>query len=268
MKIAYYIHHTTISAGGIFTYSIGVLRLLINAPQIDRIIIITSNEVAKTLTEFKDIRKIKIRTVDRKNFIVKLRMLIWFGFYTIAEIVQDLTRTKKFFKQVKNFISKVNPYHKILNTNDIDLLHIPIQYSPIYKINVPVIITMHDLQEYHFPHYFSLKERLHRFINNKICLNDSDQIIVSFDHVKSDIVRYFKIAKEKISICSPPVAYNWFLNKSESDWYNIQIKYKISRNYILYPAATWEHKNHLTLLEVVKRIRDEGVDIELNLYRQ
>lgn len=263
MKIAYYIHHTTISAGGIFTYSIGILRLLINASQIDRITIITSPEVAKILTEYKDLKKIKIRTVDRKNSIIKLRMLIWFGLYLIAEVVQEIIRAKKFFSCVKNFISKVNPYQKILNTNDIELLHVPIQYAPIYKLHLPIIVTMHDLQEYHFPHYFSIKERLHRFINNKISLNDSDQIVVSFNHVKNDIVSHFRIAEEKISVCPPPFANDWFVNKSESEWNNVQTKYKIGSKYILYPAATWEHKNHLSLLKAVKQIRDEGLDIAL-----
>ena len=216
-----------------------------NSPKIDKITIITSPEVAETLTEYKDLKKVEIRTVDRKNFVIKLRMLIWFVLFLIAEVVQELTRANKFFNHVKNFISKVNPYQKILNTNDIELLHVPIQYSPIYKLDLPIIITMHDLQEYHFPQYFSIKERLHRFINNKISLNDSDQIVVSFNHVKNDIVSHFRIAEEKISVCPPPFANDWFLNKSESDWNTIQAKYKISRNYILYPAATWEHKNHL-----------------------
>ena len=88
---------------------------------------------------------------------------------------------------------------------------------------------MHDLQEYHFPQYFSIKEQLHRLINNKISLNDSNQIVVSFDHVKNDIVKHFRIREEKISVCPPSFADDWFLTMSESDW-NITLKdkYKIS----------------------------------------
>jgi glycosyltransferase involved in cell wall biosynthesis len=263
MKIAYYIHHTTISAGGIFTYSIGVLRLLVNSPQIEKIIIITSNSVAESLTEFNDIKKIEIRTVDRKNFIVKLRMVVWFGFYLIVQLVQNLFVAKRFFDRLKNSISVINPYKKILRPEDFDLLHVPIQYSPIYKISVPIIITMHDLQEYHFPNYFSLRERLHRRINNKIAVQDSEHIIVSFEHVKNDIVKYFKTAPEKVSVCPPPFSDNWFLSKKEASWDQTQKKYSIKKKFILYPAATWEHKNHLALLEAVKKIRDEGFDFEL-----
>lgn len=263
MKIAYYIHHTTISAGGIFTYSIGVLRLIVNSPQIEKIIIVTSKNVAKSLTEFKDIKKIDIRTIDRKNFIVKLRMHLWFGLYLTVQLIQNLIGAKKLFDHLKNSISVINPYKKILSPEDFDLLHVPIQYAPIYKISAPIIITMHDLQEHHFPNFFSLRERLHRQINNQIAVQDSEHIIVSFEHVKNDILNYFKTAPDKVSVCPPPFSDNWFLSKNETSWGQTQKKYNIKKNFILYPAATWKHKNHLALLEAVKQIRDEGFDFEL-----
>ena len=39
MKIGFYIHHTMLKAGGIFTYSIGILRLLLKAKEIDKIVL-------------------------------------------------------------------------------------------------------------------------------------------------------------------------------------------------------------------------------------
>jgi len=263
MKIAYYIHHTTISAGGIFTYSIGILRQLVNSPDIEKIIIITSKEVADTLTEFRKNKKIEISIVDRKNILVNLMFLNWYGLYIVTLFVQKLVLAKASFNRVKQFLAKLNPYQIIFKINEIDILHIPVQYSPIYKANTPVIITMHDLQEYHFPQYFSLKERLHRFINNRMAIYDSDHIIVSFEHIKKDIIKYFNVDSEKVSVCPPPFAEDWFLNKNESDWNQIQKKYNLKKKYILYPAATWEHKNHLTLLDAVKKIRNEGLDYEL-----
>lgn len=263
MKIAYYIHHTTISAGGIFTYSIGILRQLVNTPDIERIIIITSKEVADTLAEFRKNKKIEISIVDRKNILVNLMFLNWYGLYIVTLFVQKLVLAKVSFNRVKQFLAKLNPYQIIFKINEIDILHIPVQYSPIYKANTPVIITMHDLQEYHFPQYFSLKERLHRFINNRMAIYDSDHIIVSFEHIKKDIIKYFNIDSEKVSVCPPPFAEDWFLNKNETDWNQIQKKYNLNKIFVLYPAATWEHKNHLTLLDAIKKIRDKGLDYEL-----
>ena len=263
MKIAFYIHHTTIKAGGIYTYTIGILRQLFNSPGIDKIIIITTNEISKTLDEFRSSNKIEIKTIDRKKFAVKLRMLLWYMLYAGLHIFQEATRSPKIFNPIKKFIAKINPYNSVLVTDNIDLFHVPLQYAPIYKTDTPVMVTMHDLQEYHFPTYFSIKERLHRIMNNKIAARDSEHIICSFEHVKNDIVKYLKVNPEKVSVCPPPFAENWFLNKNETEWDKLQIKYKIKKNYLLYPAATWRHKNHLALIEAVRKIVDEGVDIGL-----
>jgi glycosyltransferase involved in cell wall biosynthesis len=263
MRIGFYIHHTTISAGGIYTYTIGILRQLFNSPAIKKIIIVTSKEIAETLNEFRSSNKIEIRIVDRKNFVTRLRMLLWYALYITTQFFQSLIHSHKFLNRIKSFIAKTNPYNKVLENSGIDVFHVPIQYSPIYKIDIPVIITMHDLQEYHFPQYFSFKERLHRRINNKIAINDSDHIICSFEHVKNDIMKFFNVNPKIVSVCPPPFAEDWFLNKREADWQQIIKKYNIRKKYILYPAATWEHKNHKTLIEAMSQLRQSNFEVEL-----
>jgi len=143
------------------------------------------------------------------------------------------------------------------------LLHIPIQYSPIYKTSVPVITTMHDVQEFHFPEFFSASERLHRAINNLKSVSESDHIIVSFDHIKKDLLKYYPIEEQNISVCPPPFADDWFATKNESDWKTLELKYSISKNYLLYPAATWPHKNHIFLIEALAKVRENFSNLDL-----
>jgi len=193
MKIAYYIHHTTIAAGGVFTYSIAILKQIIKSPEIEKIIIITSREVSEKLNEFGNKDKLEIKIVDRYNFLINLRLRIWFALYTAILIVQNLIPVKKFSNWLKQSIAKINPYQKIVESSEIDILHVPIQHSPIYMIKAPLIITMHDIQEYHFPEYFSLIERLRRVIKNNMAIYDSNHIIVSFNHVKNDVIKHFNI---------------------------------------------------------------------------
>jgi glycosyltransferase involved in cell wall biosynthesis len=263
MKIGYYIHHTTISAGGIFTYSIGILRELIKSNEIEKLVIITSNKVMERVKDFIKNDKIEFKVVDRNSFSTSIRLVIWYLFYFILLIFQSLIIFKVFLDIFKRAIASLNPYQKIITSCDIDILHIPVQYSPIYKTEIPVVITMHDLQEYHFPAYFSLKERLSRKIKNKMAIFDSDHIIVSFNHVKNDIIKFFKVDEEKISVCPPPFAENWFLEKNETEWEETAKKHNLKNKYLLYPAATWQHKNHVKLLEAFKIIRDDGLDYDL-----
>ena len=263
MKIAYYIHHTAISAGGIFTYSVGILRQLIHSPYIEKLLIITSKQVSKTLGEFNNNDKIEIKIVDRQKFIVKLKLVIWYGFYTVITLIQSILHINKQFKKLKQFLVKINPYQNIVESSESDILHVPMQYSPFYHTKIPVIITMHDLQEYHFPQYFSLRAKLHRFINNRMAIFDSDHIIVSFDHIKNDILTYFKVEEKKISICPVPVADNWFVASSETSWTDLKVKYNLQKMFLLYPAATWQHKNHIRLIEALNLLLEDGIDVNL-----
>ena len=254
MRIGFYIHHTTISAGGIFTYSIGILKQLLKSDQIEKIIVITSEEVNEKLKEISEDSKIEIVNINRNDLIVKLRLICYFLLLILFTPVRNI-----FFK----VFDWLNPYSKILTKENLSLFHIPVQYSPIYKTKIPVLITMHDLQEYHYPEFFSVKEKLFRKINNKIAILDSDRIIVSFNHVKNDILKYFKVSEEKVSVCPPPFADNWFAETKETDWSTLSKKYNIKKDCILYPAATWRHKNHLGLLEAMKNLVLEKDDIHL-----
>ena len=263
MRIAYYIHHTAISAGGIFTYSIGILRQIIKSDEIEKVVIITSEEIKERLNEFSSNPKVKIRIVNRNNLLVKISYSISYVIYNLAVLFQKYILIKKISRQLKCFSTFINPYRKVLELENVSIFHIPVQYSPIYKFKFPVIITMHDLQEYHFPEFFSSRETRHRNINNKKAIYDSDHLIVSFKHVRDDIIKYFKVDGNKISICPPPFAENWFISKNESGWNDLSEKYSIRKDFVLYPAATWKHKNHITLIRAIKMLVDDGIEIEL-----
>jgi glycosyltransferase involved in cell wall biosynthesis len=190
-------------------------------------------------------------------------LIIWYGLNTTIIIIQTILPVKNPFKILKQYFAKLNPYQNIVESSEIDILHVPMQYSPIYHTKVPVIITMHDLQEYHFPEYFSLRARLHRFINNKMAIFDSDHIIVSFDHIKNDILTNFKVEEKKISVCPVPVADNWFVASGETNWEELKAKYDLQKIFLLYPAATWQHKNHIRLIEVLHRLLQDDIDVYL-----
>jgi glycosyltransferase involved in cell wall biosynthesis len=122
---------------------------------------------------------------------------------------------------------------------------------------------MHDVQEFHFPEFFTASERLHRAINNLKSISESDHIIVSFEHIKKDLIKYYPITEEKISVCPPPFADDWFATKKETDWQILKKKYSITKKYLLYPAATWPHKNHIRLLEALKEVQKSIPEINL-----
>jgi glycosyltransferase involved in cell wall biosynthesis len=263
MRIGFYIHHSMLKAGGIFTYSIGILRLLLKSAEIQSIVLFTTPEVKKNLSEFENISKVEFSILDRNSFFTKIRFALSYFLFDTYTIYTKYSSGNKFLNFLKNFSIKLNPYNALLKSSGISLFHVPIQYSPIYGTKIPVVITMHDLQEFHFPENFSSAERIHRTINNHKAMYEADKIIVSFEHIKKDIIKFYNVPENKVSVCPPPFAENWFTTKKETDWRILEEKHSISKKYLLYPAATWPHKNHLRLLEALKEVQKSIPHIKL-----
>ena len=263
MRIGFYIHYSMLKAGGIFTYSTGILKLLLKQNEIEKIIIITTPEVKKALADLNDNAKIEFKLINRNSLSNKVRLFLSFFLYDTSIIYRHYFPDSKFLNILQKFSNAINPYANIINQSNIELLHVPLQYSPIYKTSVPVITTMHDVQEFHFPEFFSASERLHRAINNLKAVTESDHIIVSFEHIKKDLIKYYSVDDKKVTVCSPPFADNWFSTKRETDWKTLENKYGISKKYLLYPASTWPHKNHISLVESLARVKSEKPNLKL-----
>ncbi|MFH2030653.1 MAG: glycosyltransferase family 1 protein [Bacteroidota bacterium] len=205
--------------------------------------------------------------VNRRRIDFKYRAILSFFFHTCYYVY--LTYFKKYFPNSNklNSIRKLgifmNPYRKIIDALNIDVLHVPFKIAPVYGIKTPVIVTMHDIQEMYFPQFFTSQERIDRAIIYKMAVDESDHIIVSFDHIKQDIVQYFEVPEDKISVCGLPLANSWFVNNSCTTKPELIKKYSIKEQFILYPAATWQHKNHLILIKAISILKERGVETYL-----
>jgi len=263
MRIGYYIHHTSLKAGGIFTYSIGILKLLIKSNEIEKIHLIISSDQENYFQEFQNSLKVEFKIIDRKNLLIKIRFTLSYILFNIIAVYRNFFKKSNQLKLLSKLPVLLNPYCKYVNSSQIDLLHIPFQYAPIYNTDVPLIITMHDIQEFHYPEYFSALQKFHRKMNNITALNESNHIIVSFDHIKRDLINYLNVKEKKISVCAPPFTEDWFLSEEFTPENELRDKYQIKNDFILYPAATWKHKNHTTLFKVLYQLKNEKLNIEL-----
>lgn len=257
MKIGYYISNLSAQSGGVFAYSIGVLKLLLKSKEISKIFLFYSISQQQYLNNFITNKKIVPILIRNPN-------IVWKVFAKISNVFFKLyfIRVHK-YQLLKRMSIFFNPFRKILHKYDFDVFHVPIQVSPVYGIKIPIIITMHDMQELHFPEYFTSQDRMLRTIEYKKAIDESDHIIVSFSHVKQDILKYFEINNDKISVCSLPLADDWFNAKKVSLKNELKDKYNINSDFILYPAATWQHKNHINLFNALKILKDHNNKVNL-----
>jgi len=255
MKIGYYIANSG-TIGGVFNYSTGILNLLLEIEEIDKIHLYYTNSQKKTLRKYFDNNKIQPILIKKDRFSFKLFEHLSSLFLYIYYISQ------KKIKILKKLYIIFNPLK--LKIKKIDIFHVPIQTSPFYNFNkIPTIITMHDLQELHFPEFFNSQKRMMRALKYKIAIDEADHIIVSFKHVKDDVIRYFEKDKNKVSVAPFDFSKTWFPNNNFTPYKELRKKYKLSKDFIFYPATPWKHKNHINLIRALKLINKNRAKIEL-----
>jgi len=125
-----------------------------------------------------------------------------------------------------------------------------------------MISTLHDLQHIHSPEFFSREELDNRAVLYKQSAVFAERVIVSFQHVKNDIVAHYGIQADKIDVCL------WGVDRpqvpDEASVRAAQKLHNVKAPYLFYSANTWRHKNHLGLIKAFNILRKRsGSDISL-----
>lgn len=267
MKIVFYLDFANMKSGGIYPYAKGVLGSLLACKDIETLYLIhIDSQIPEDLKALLSSDKIVLVPFNKHNKISKIRFLLsHFLMNTYHIYRKDFEAVSLGFstERIKEIAIRLNPLRKIINALDADVVHIPFQVSPVYGINKPLVLTVHDVQELYFPQFFSSEERMKRSIYVKIAVEESDQIVVWFDHVKQDVERFFNKDKSAVAVAMPNVLNDWYLGIDANKWESIEEKYALHENYLFYPSATWQHKNHIKLLEALAILLEKGLDIYL-----
>lgn len=255
MTVGFYLSKTQPSDGGIYQYSIYVLKMLLKCSEIKRIFIFHSIDQMVEFEQYLNHPKVKVILHDKNgriyNFLKKTSEFYLTRFY--LKRMSD-----RFHYRLYNFL---NPDRRFLNRFKLDVLHVPRQHSPAYNLKYPVIISMHDVQQFHFPEFFSPIERIYKSIRYFTTMSEASHVIVSYEHVKADLGKYFRDVNTEVSVCPVPMDEDWVSDKPATSAAELIMKYGIPDKILLTPAATWEHKNHMAVLEALVLLRSEGIKI-------
>lgn len=252
MNILIFIPEISQEAGGVRQYAVALMHILA-ADESNRYFIYHDHED----DEIK-----KVLQLHSRLFLVKSSDVIVPGFTIwlnrIKRILNFLSRRLKLFSG----FSYSTVLDKICLKYNIDVIHCPYQYTPDTKI-AKKITTLHDVQEMHFPEFFTPEQRAYRAVYYLKYMQEADTIIVSYEHVKQDLIKYFSIPEGKIEVVLLNMDKLWFEQFSEKDIIDLNCL-NLPTRYLLYPANTWHHKNHSRLLQAMAFLRDK-FDCKVNI---
>jgi glycosyltransferase involved in cell wall biosynthesis len=252
MKIGYFLGSAGLSGGGIGPYAWRVLDLLLtNCKDSDiRILVLCTKETHKEcfvlVNKYQAHDKVTVCLVpDSFSLVNRFNRVIG----AVAARVLNKMR-------IQNRLDLLlSPSYRWFASLNIDLLHVPYQTPPLYDLPYPFIVTMHDVQELHYPEYFTPEERAWRAEWFWKSLHNASGVIVSFGHVKQDLRKFFYLPDPKVFVCPLPYDHIRLDDPRDRDLSKYAAKYDVFGDFILYPAQTWQHKNHLTLIKAIELLR-------------
>ena len=141
-----------------------------------------------------------------------------------------------------------------LRLHDVDLYHGLTNQIPrsVRRVGIPKILTIHDLIYRHYPELFpgeNLDAHDHQI--RKACVV-SDRIIAVSENTKKDLVNYFSIDPEKISVIYPVCDRRYRTKSSLGKIRRIKSKYSLPDKYLLYVGSMTRRKNLLSIVKAIE----------------
>lgn len=138
-----------------------------------------------------------------------------------------------------------------------DVIHYMFQTFPHEKHHdALVVLTVHDIQQEYFPQFFNKEELERRRLTYRVSAEKADHIIAVSGFTKKSLVELYNIPDGKVS-----VTYESYNDKVFKKIYGPEVgefraRYCLPSKFMLYPAATWPHKNHINLVRAYKILKE------------
>lgn len=135
----------------------------------------------------------------------------------------------------------------------LDAVHYPLTIA-LPPVDLPTVVTVHDLQHLDLPHLFSRAERLFRARTHERSARHADAVVVPSQFVRRRVVELLGVPPERVHAIAWGVDHARFHPASEQ-----------REDFLLYPARPWPHKNHPRLFEALALLRAERPELRLVL---
>ena len=132
------------------------------------------------------------------------------------------------------------------------LYHCPYYLFP-YRTGMPTVLTFYDVIPLRYPQTVSLQARVFFRIVATVALRAARHILTVSEATRSDLIRYFSVPPETISV-TPLAADSRFRPQPSAEIVRVRAKYNLPDRFILYFGINKPHKNLSALIEAFSQL--------------
>jgi glycosyltransferase involved in cell wall biosynthesis len=142
-----------------------------------------------------------------------------------------------------------------IQRHKIDLWFCPLINLAPRHVRLPSVVSIPDLQPEFYPDFF--KKDLIEWSRRRYpaSCRDSTKVITLSEFSKGTILQRYGVPAEKVHAIPLAVGEEFLLTRCDSAVEAIKAKYHLPSEYAFYPANTWPHKNHATLVKAMHLLR-------------
>jgi glycosyltransferase involved in cell wall biosynthesis len=139
--------------------------------------------------------------------------------------------------------------HAAVNELGIDVWLSPLLILDPLTLDIPSLYCVPDLQHEYYPEFFSPDVMAWRNRYFSRSAETADGILTISNYSKRTIIEKYGVPDDKVYVTWLDCPTYFTLEKAMEHEVYVAEHYDLPEEFILFPANTWEHKNHLTLLK-------------------
>jgi len=136
-------------------------------------------------------------------------------------------------------------------SKELDLVHYLLNVMPRTRFEAASVVTIVDIQHEFFPEFFSMKELAQRKKLYGYSARNADHIIAISEFTRKTIIEKYGVSEDRITAVHLGYDDAAFRKMKGSAVEEFRRRHGLPEEFLLYPAATWPHKNHVNLLKAL-----------------
>lgn len=130
-----------------------------------------------------------------------------------------------------------------------------------FRFGLPTLAWIADFQHRHLPHLFSRANYWKRDIGYRGLSRCATRIMLSSEAARQDCERYYPFSRGRTATLNFSVRIGAEARQSSPE--PIRKKYGLPESFFYMPNQFWIHKNHLAVVEALRRARAKGEDMTI-----
>ncbi len=113
----------------------------------------------------------------------------------------------------------------------------------------------HDLQHRHLPELFTADQLAYRERWYGVLCAQATVVAVASSWTRDDVIHQFGLTPEKVHVVPWAPSFDVVARPGDAETSIAKLRFGLPEHFVLYPAQTWPHKNHLNLVRALAMLR-------------